>query len=84
MEDGPLLQPSYCGQCQPRHIVVPDTIYYRYYNYNPEESCWAMPPYASIYPPPPPPQWPETPLSLWNRMQIFQGSQWGETTHNQW
>lgn len=43
--------PSYTGQNQSAQIVVPRTTLYRQ---DAEESCWAMPPYALIFPPPPP------------------------------
>jgi hypothetical protein len=49
-EDGPLVNPQYCGQNQVQQIQVPASIAYKYLD--PEEGPWAMPPYASIYPPP--------------------------------
>lgn len=42
---------SYCGQNQQQAITVPRRIVYQSYQYSPEEGPWAMPPYASIYPP---------------------------------
>jgi hypothetical protein len=41
----------YAGQSQQQQIAVPRTIVFKSYQYSPEESCWAMPPYASFYPP---------------------------------
>lgn len=41
----------YAGQNQQQLIAVPRTIVFKSYQYSPEESCWAMPPYGTIYPP---------------------------------
>lgn len=41
----------YCGQNQTSVIAVPAIIAYKSYRYQPEESCWTLPPYAGIYPP---------------------------------
>jgi hypothetical protein len=39
----------YCGQNQQQAIQVPRTIVFKSYEYSPEESCWAMIPYATIF-----------------------------------
>lgn len=51
MEDGPTLMAPYAGQAQQQQIAVPHTIVLKSYQYSPEESCWAMIPYAQLYPP---------------------------------
>lgn len=50
MQDSPSLVAPYCGMNQQQTINVPATIAYKGYRYAPEESCWAMPSYASLYP----------------------------------
>ena len=64
--------PPYAGQSQQTQIPVPATIAYKQ---NWEESCWVVPPYASLYPPPtqepgtafvPPPVYTS---DLWSAMQ---------------
>lgn len=40
--------PPYAGQCQQNQIQVPASLACKDW----EESCWVMPPYASLYPPP--------------------------------
>jgi hypothetical protein len=52
LEDGPLLNPAYCGQNQTQQIQVPASVAYKEPPYAQEEGPWVMPPYASIYPPP--------------------------------
>jgi hypothetical protein len=72
-------QPPYCGQTQVQRINVPATIAYKYIDS--EDGPWVMPPYASIYPPPAPAPT-ESRFSLWNRMQVLEGSQFSSEVHN--
>jgi hypothetical protein len=68
--------PPYAGENQQQQINVPAPILYQQ---QPEEGCWVMPPYATIFPPPPQPE-PQTvaflppPLfktDLWSAMQTW-------------
>lgn len=68
----------YCGQNQTSQIQVPATIAYKYIDW--EEGPWVMIPYASLYPPAPEPAAPA--FSLWDRMQLFGGSQMSDQVRN--
>ena len=76
MQQSPKVVEPYAGQNQQQQIAVPARIAYQGAQYSPEEGPWVMIPYAAIYPPEPPPEPPA--LSLWNRAQIFAGSQMSE------
>jgi hypothetical protein len=47
--NGPGLVSPYAGQNQQTHIAITRPSLYQQ---EPEEGCWAMLPYASLYPPP--------------------------------
>ena len=73
-----LVVAPYCGQNQTALIPVPARIAYQYWDG--EEGPWVMLPYASLYPPPPEP--PPQKYSLWNRMTLFEGSQFSSEVRN--
>jgi hypothetical protein len=63
--------PPYAGQDQPTWIAVPARIAYKYIDW--EESCWVMPPYAALYPPPPQPP---APKRAWLPPPLFKTDFW--------
>jgi hypothetical protein len=64
MQDAPAIVAPYCGQNQPQQIIVPLSGWFK--ESAPEEGCWAMIPYAQLYPQAPLPEYPgPTTNDLW-------------------